>query len=372
MKKVLFIYGTRPEAIKMAPLVKQLQSNNNLDVAICLTGQHKEMVEAINRTFAIKPNFDLDVFKPGQALSDLSAAIISKLKSVIEANGPDVVVVQGDTTSAFCGAYVGFLLGVRIVHLEAGLRSENSRDPFPEEVNRKLISQLTDLHLAPTSLAAANLTKENVEPASVYVAGNTVIDALLYAKRKLPISESANQARRILLTIHRRENLESGLGSILLAIENLAEKYPEVIFDFPMHPNPRIREKVIPALGHIQNVNLLEPLGYLEMIDKINSSYLVLTDSGGLQEEAPALGKPVLVLRNTTERPEGILAGTARLVGTEANNIMNQVALLLNSKIDYELMARASNPYGDGLAAQRAESAILELLNHGARLPEFK
>ncbi|MFM2238405.1 MAG: hypothetical protein RL389_752 [Actinomycetota bacterium] len=371
MKKILFIYGTRPEAIKMAPLVKLLQSNKLLDVSICITGQHKEMVEAINCTFEIKPNFDIDVFKPGQSLSELSAAIISKLKSVIETNAPDVVVVQGDTTSAFCGAYVGFLLGARVVHLEAGLRSENLRDPFPEEVNRKLISQLTDLHLAPTSLAAENLIKENVEPASIYVAGNTVIDALLYAKNKLPLFESENRVRRILLTIHRRENLASGLGTILLAIANLAENFPEVAFDFPMHPNPRIREKVIPALGHLQNVNLLEPLGYSEMIEKINASYLVLTDSGGLQEEAPALGKPVLVLRNTTERPEGIHAGTARLVGTETDNIINQVALLLNSKIDYDLMARASNPYGDGFAAQRAESAILELLNHGARLPEF-
>lgn len=355
----------------MAPLVRRLRAQAEIEVQVCLTGQHREMIVPINSAFGIEEDFDLEVIKPGQSLPSLSASLITKLEHVFTEVKPDITIIQGDTMSAFCGAFVAFLSGSKVVHLEAGLRSGNPRNPFPEEANRKLVGQITDLHLAPTKTSRDNLIREGVSPRDIYVSGNTVIDALNYAVDKIKPMPSDEANRRILLTVHRRENLDSALASILSGVHSLALKYPDVDFDFPMHPNPRIRNLVIPALGQLQNVNLLEPLSYLELVEKMARSYLVLTDSGGLQEEAPALGKPVLVLRDNTERPEGLAAGTAKLVGTQADEIIAHVSDLLDSQISYDRMAKAINPYGDGKASERCESAILAMLGGYVRLPEF-
>lgn len=378
MKKIMPIYGTRPEAIKVAPIVKALKESELFDCVVTVTGQHREMLDQVNELFDITPDYDLDVIQPRQTLNSLLTRTIAGLDEIFEKEKPDAVVVQGDTTTSTAGAIAAFYRGIPVVHAEAGLRSHDIFSPFPEEANRKMTSQIASLHLAPTSLSKSNLVNETFDPATISVTGNTVIDALFtVVEKNVPFTDKkleelvATGRKIVLITTHRRENQGEPMRGIGRAIARLAAIEPDVEFILPLHRNPAVREALLPEIDGLVNVTLTEPLAYGEFTRLIAAANIVLTDSGGVQEEAPSLGKPVLVMRENTERPEAVVAGTVKLIGTNEELIFESVELLLNDKAAYVAMATAVNPYGDGLAADRTVAAIAELLNVGKRMEDF-
>lgn len=378
-KQVMVVYGTRPEAIKMAPVVQALRASSVLEPVVTLTGQHREIVDEVNGLFRIRPDHDLDAFEAGQPLDTMTARILESSVRVLRDNRPDAVVVQGDTTSTFAAALAAFYERIPVVHLEAGLRTDDIYSPFPEEANRRLTTQVASLHLAPTPASRDNLLRDGVGKERVLVTGNTVIDALLwtvdqhipYARPELEQVESS-RAPVLLVTTHRRESWGRRMRQVAHAIARLARRHPELIVVLPMHPNPVVRRALIPALGGLSNVVLTEPVGYGAFARLLRRANIVLTDSGGIQEEAPSLGKPVLVLRDTTERPEAVSAGTARLVGTDSGRVFGEVDHLLQSTPAYQAMANAVNPYGDGHAARRSVAAIEHLFDLGPRPAPFE
>ncbi len=362
--KVMSIFGTRPEAIKMAPLVKELEKREEIESIVCVTAQHREMLDQVLNTFKIKPDYDLNIMQSGQTLSDITTKALQGLEKVIKEVEPDLVLVHGDTTTAFAGALAAFYNRVSIGHVEAGLRTYDKYSPYPEEMNRQMIDRLSDMLFAPTNVSKNNLLKENIKKENIYVTGNTVIDAL-----KTTVSENyhhkeldwiKDNERMILLTCHRRENLGSPMLRIFEGIKRVVEEIPDIKVIYPIHLNPLVRDAANKVFKGMDRIKLIEPLEVHDMHNFQNKAYLVLTDSGGLQEEAPSLGKPVLVLRDTTERPEGIEAGTLKLVGTDTDTIYNECKKLLTDKEEYEKMSKASNPYGDGKASVYITDAIIE------------
>lgn len=375
--KIMTIYGTRPEAIKVAPVIKALEADERFESVAVSTGQHKEMLEQVNLMFGITPKHDLHLMKPGQGLNEIVSRAIAGLDTIIDEEQPDVIISQGDTSTAMAAAVAGFHRGVTIVHLEAGLRTGNILSPFPEEANRKIIGQVASLHLAPTEGSKENLRKEDVHSKDIVVTGNTVIDALLEAAswdiefEDPALNEAAQSDRRlVVVTTHRRENLDA-MKEIGGAVQDLATAYPEINFVLPLHLNPKVRTAVLPEVESLSNVIITNPLPYDQFTKLLNRAEIVLTDSGGVQEEAPSLGKPVLVMRENTERPEAVVSGTVKLVGTDRALIVAQSKLLLDDEAAYTAMANAVNPYGDGEAAQRAVAAIAELLGVGERISDF-
>jgi len=362
--KILIVFGTRPEAIKLAPVIRELRSG--FQVCTCSTGQHRDILRQVLDVFDLRPEYDLDVMQPGQTLFQSTARILSALEQVLDAERPDMVVVQGDTTTTFCGALAAFYAGISVGHVEAGLRTHDMRQPFPEEMNRVLATRLTSLHFAATSRGADALAAEGITT-GVFVTGNTGIDALLSVRDRLAagtlnsaLSLPLNLEKRlVVVTTHRRENFGAGLERICAAILGLAAR-PDVQIVVPVHPNPQVRSVVLNMLGATENVVLIEPLDYVEFVDLMRRSYILLTDSGGVQEEAPSLGKPVLVLRDKTERPEAVESGTARLVGTDTNLIVGETARLLDDFVEYAHRAQVNNPYGDGQASKRIAAAMAE------------
>jgi UDP-N-acetylglucosamine 2-epimerase (non-hydrolysing) len=370
MMRVLSVLGTRPEAIKLAPVVRELARRPGLVSRVCLTGQHREMLAPILGLFGMHPDVDLAVMRPNQTPTQVASAVLAGLERVFADERPDWILVQGDTTTVAAAAWAAYYARIRVGHVEAGLRTGDKWQPFPEEVNRRIASVVADLHLAPTEQARQNLLREGIDPAAIVVTGNPVIDALHWAS-EMPcdLSQGAlaqlDWSKRILVvTAHRRENHGEPLRQICLALREIATIYPDVVIVYPVHPNPNVTGPVYSLLGQVPGVVLLPPLDYMPFVHLLKRSYLVLTDSGGIQEEAPGLGKPVLVLRNVTERPEALEAGTARLVGTEQASIVREVGLLLDDRGDYASMAHAANPYGDGRAAERIVDALLA--RHGA------
>ena len=361
-KLISIVLGTRPEAIKLAPVFKVIKNSNQFKTRLILTGQHNELVYKALRNFDIEPDLDLSVMQNNKTLIDVSSEILKGLKNEFNSNPSDLVIVQGDTTSAFCGALAAFYSYIPVGHVEAGLRTDNLFDPFPEEANRRLISQIASLHFAPTQLSLENLENSNVV-GEKYLTGNTVIDSLYFLMNDVqPLkidSKKINGKKIILTTIHRRENWGKNLENIINGIKLSMKNCPNAFFLLPMHPNPIVRKPIKKAFKNNPNVELIEPLDYIEMISAIKASYFILSDSGGLQEEAPALGKPVLILRNTTERPEGINAGTSYLVGTETENINKFIVELMKNETFYKKISEARNPFGDGRASLR----ILEIIN---------
>lgn len=367
--KVLFIFGTRPEAIKMAPVIKEFKKHTDFNVKICTTAQHREMLDQVLKFFNIKSDYDLNLMKPNQSIFDITVNALKALEKVLDLEKPDLIFVQGDTTTALVGALAGFYKKVKIAHIEAGLRSYNKYSPFPEEINRVLVGHLADYHFAPTEKAKENLLKENIKE-NVYVVGNTVIDALFLVLdiiRKTGEGEYYKyfhfidfSKKIILVTGHRRESFGKSFENICYALKEISER-KDVEIVYPVHLNPNVRKIVNRILKGVKNIHLIEPLDYPYMIWLMNKAYLILTDSGGIQEEAPSLGKPVLVMRKVTERVEGLKAGTAKLVGTDKEKIVIETLELLNNKKKYEKMAKAVNPYGDGKASQRIKSIISNL-----------
>lgn len=363
--KVLIVIGTRPEAIKMAPLIKQLQSDNRFDAHTCITAQHREMLDQVMNLFKITPEYDLNVMQNGQTLVSITSLILSRLSEVLKDFSPDYVLVHGDTTTTSSAALASYYHQIKVAHVEAGLRTGDIYSPWPEEGNRKLVASLAQLHFTPTKTSASNLRKENVDDKFISITGNTVIDTLLLAKKEinddiyfkdqlLKKYNFLNSDKKIvLITGHRRENFGDGFKNICSAIDTLSSKFPEVNFVYPVHLNPNVKDIVTESLSGKENIFLIEPLDYKPFIFLMDQSYLILTDSGGVQEEAPSLGKPVLVMRNTTERPEAIEAGTVRLVGTNYQKIVDEVTKLLTDSSEYNKMSLAHNPYGDGLASSR-------------------
>jgi UDP-N-acetylglucosamine 2-epimerase (non-hydrolysing) len=360
--KVATILGTRPEVIKLAPVVAELRRNPETESILVATGQHREMLDQMLRQFELEPDVDLAVMRPDQRLSELTAELVRGLGDTLSALRPDWVLVQGDTTTTLCGALAAFYEAIPVAHVEAGLRSGDDRAPFPEEANRRVVARLTDLHLCPTPRSAANLAAEAVPEERVRVTGNTVIDALLWAvgrARELPPPLPRLRPRRILLTLHRRESHGEAIRNVCVAVRELARRGDtEVVF--PVHRSPAVREAALPVLAGVEAVHLCEPLDYLDFVHVLDSSDLVLTDSGGIQEEAPTLGKPVLVLRDTTERPEAIEAGVARLVGTRPDVVRSAASTLLDDRRAHEAMAHPENPFGDGRAGERIVRALAD------------
>lgn len=385
MKKIMLVFGTRPEAIKMAPLVKELQkAPDRFETLVCVSGQHREMLDQVLSIFNIVPDFDLDIMKKGQDLYDVTARVLTGMREVLEKNSPDWVLVHGDTTTSMAAALASFYRQIPVGHVEAGLRTRNIYSPWPEEMNRQITGRIASFHFAPTELSRKNLIEEGIDPAKTSVTGNTVIDALYWVVEKIardPGLEKALQAelkkagydpsragkgrKLVLVTGHRRENFGDGFRHICQALESLSERYPETDFVYPMHLNPNVRNPIRETFGQDlsrrENLFFTEPLEYLGFVYLMEKSYLVLTDSGGIQEEAPGLGKPVLVMRDTTERPEALQAGTVKLVGTGYGKILSEVSCLLDRPEEYEKMSRAVNPYGDGKACPRI-SRILDSL----------
>lgn len=376
--RVMVVYGTRPEAIKIAPVIKALQADDRMETYLLSTGQHREMLDQVNQAFGLSPDADLGLLAPGQSLNQLTSRMFAALDTHLAEVRPDVVLVQGDTTTVAAAGIAAFYREVPVAHLEAGLRTHNIYSPFPEEGNRKLVSQIASLHLAPTAEARGNLLAEGVDAGLVPVTGNTVIDALLAASQ-WPTRFSAPEVAAldgrdrplVLVTVHRRENWGEPLEHIGAALRAIALRYPAADLLWPAHRNPLLRETIIPFVADLDNVVVTEPLEYPEFVRALNLAHLVLTDSGGVQEEAPALGKPVLVLRDNTERPEAVDAGTVRLIGTATDDIVEHVSQLMDDTATWEEMARATNPYGDGKAAPRVVAALAELLGSGSRLPDF-
>ncbi|WP_188684178.1 non-hydrolyzing UDP-N-acetylglucosamine 2-epimerase [Nesterenkonia cremea] len=378
MKRIMPIYGTRPEAIKMAPIVKALQSSEHFDCEVTVTGQHREMLDQVNELFGIEPGHDLNIIQPRQTLNGVLTRTVNGLDELFTAQKPDAVIVQGDTTTTTAGAMAAFYSGIPVIHAEAGLRSFDLFSPFPEEANRKMTSQITSLHLAPTSQSKANLLRESLPEDDIVVTGNTVIDALLeVAQKQVPFSDpqledaAATGQDVLLVTTHRRENQGAAMEGVGRALARLADRYPEKLVVLPAHRNPVVREAILPALAGHSNVIVTEPLPYGEFTRLMNLATVVLTDSGGVQEEAPSLGKPVLVMRENTERPEAVDAGTVRLIGTDEERVVQEVSNLFDSAESYRAMANAVNPYGDGHAAARTAAAIEKLFDLGPRLEDF-
>ncbi len=369
--KVLSVFGTRPEAIKMAPVIKALEKSGRHQSVVCLTGQHRQMLDQMVNLFDLGVDYDLDIMEPNQTLSAITSKIIAELDKVIKKEKPDWLLVQGDTTSCFAAALAAFYNQVKIGHIEAGLRTYNLHSPFPEEANRQLVSRIADLHFAPTDVSTSNLLKEGVTEDKVKVTGNTVIDALLWIKERInwcdswksKFSTAVEVFNRkhpyVMITGHRRENHGQGFLNICEALKQLALKYPQWHFIYPVHLNPNVRKPVFDLLSDISNVHLLEPLDYEPFVFLLRNCRIVLTDSGGVQEEAPTLGKPVLVMRDTTERPEGVSAGTAKLVGTVVKSIVEEVSLLIDNPDEYQKMSKAINPYGDGMASGKIVACLI-------------
>ncbi|MEB3197930.1 MAG: UDP-N-acetylglucosamine 2-epimerase (non-hydrolyzing) [Candidatus Sericytochromatia bacterium] len=353
---VMTVFGTRPEAVKMAPLVLALQACPDLDVALTVTAQHREMLDQVLDLFGLVPDHDLDLMKAGQSLTDITTRVLTHLGPVLDERKPSLVLVHGDTTTTFAASLAAFYRQIPVGHVEAGLRTPDRYNPYPEEMNRRLTTQLASLHFAPTATSEAQLRAENVAADAIYRTGNTVIDALLMTARRLPQAQTAT-GRQILVTAHRRENWGEPLAAICRAIRRLVEAYADVRVLFPIHRNPVVRETAQAILGGHPRIEMIEPLDYAPFVAAMRDSYLILTDSGGVQEEAPSLGKPVLVLRTTTERPEAIDAGTVELVGVDEERIVTAACRLLDDPSAYERMARAVNPYGDGHACERIVNA---------------
>lgn len=377
MKKVMLVFGTRPEAIKVAPLIKEFQKYpNDFDVIICVTGQHREMLDQVLHIFDIKPDYDLNIMKQGQDLYEITSKVLLGMRDVFLKERPDIVFVHGDTTTSTVAALAAFYQQIPVAHIEAGLRTYHIYSPWPEEMNRQITSRIATYNFAPTPLSRKNLLKENVDDSKITVTGNTVIDALYWVVKRIKrnkdldkelenilkdagyeVNRLTNGKKLVLITGHRRENFGEGFINICNAIKDLNEKYPDVDFVYPMHLNPNVRKPIHKVFGedytNVGNMFFIEPLEYLSFVYLMEKSTLVLTDSGGVQEEAPGLGKPVLVMRDTTERPEAVAAGTVKLVGTDYNKIVSEVSLLLDDKKAYEKMSKAVNPYGDGKACER-------------------
>ena len=356
MKKVMLVFGTRPEAIKMCPLVCELKKRPALETIVCVTGQHRQMLDQVLAAFGVVPDYDLAIMKEKQTLFDVTTAILEKIRPVLEEVRPDVVLVHGDTTTTFAAALACFYMQIPVGHVEAGLRTYNLASPYPEEFNRQAVSIVSQFNFAPTVMAKNNLLKEGRAIASIFVTGNTAIDALQTTVREEythPELDWAAGSRLILITAHRRENLGEPMHQMFRAIRRIVEEHPDVKAIYPIHMNPVVREAAAAELGGCERIRIIEPLEVLDFHNFLARSYLVLTDSGGIQEEAPSLGKPVLVMRDTTERPEGIAAGTLKLVGTDEEVIYENFRLLLEDQAAYDAMSRASNPYGDGQACRR-------------------
>jgi UDP-N-acetylglucosamine 2-epimerase (non-hydrolysing) len=368
-RKVLFVFGTRPEAIKLAPVILELRRRLEFHVSVCVTAQHREMLDQVLETFDIRPDYDLDIMCPGQDLFQVTARSLTELEPLLRKEQPWMVLVEGDTTTVLATALAAFYLGIKVGHVEADLRTFDKRRPFPEEINRRLTTHLADLHFAPTESARRNLLAEQVPESSVFVTGNTVIDTLFLVRDRygghwpLPpgVPPLAPGKRLVLVTGHRRESFGQGFENICDALRQIAAR-PDVEIVYPVHLNPNVQEPVRRILGGLPNVRLIEPLSYVPFVGLMESSYLILTDSGGIQEEGPSLGKPVLVMREVTERPEAVEAGTVRLVGTEVKAVVDGVWELLDNRELYERMSRAHNPYGDGLASKRIADI---LIRHG-------
>jgi UDP-N-acetylglucosamine 2-epimerase (non-hydrolysing) len=372
IKKALITFGTRPEAIKMAPVVHEfLKHKDKFKIKVCVTAQHREMLDQVLRFFEIQPDYDLNLMKPNQNLYDLTANIISNFKPILEEFNPDYVFVHGDTTTTMAASIAAFYSGAKLCHVEAGLRTNNKQAPFPEEINRQIASRLTDFHFAPTEQAKQNLLKENINGESIIITGNTVIDALLSGIDKIKTFESEDICLLkkiidptkdiILVTGHRRENFGQGFIDICLALKEISEKKQDVQVIYPVHLNPNVQKPVYDILGNTASIKLINPLPYEAFLYLMSQSKIIITDSGGVQEEAPSLGKPVLVMRETTERPEAVEAGTVLLVGTNKNKIIKETLDLLNNKDRYEKMSALHNPYGDGKASQRIVNFINSL-----------
>ena len=383
MKKVMLVFGTRPEAIKMVPLVKEFQKQKErIETVVCVTGQHREMLDQVLEIFDIKPDYDLNIMKQGQDLYDVTARVLTGMREVLKEVKPDVVLVHGDTTTSTAAALATFYQQIPVGHVEAGLRTHNIYSPWPEEMNRLLTGRLATYHFSPTPLSRNNLIKESIDDRNIIVTGNTVIDALYWVVDKIKNNKELNNElenvlskagydvnrlnngkKLVLITGHRRENFGDGFINMCTAIKDLMVKYPDVDFVYPMHLNPNVRKPIHEVFGEnlsgLKNMFFIEPLEYLSFVYLMEKSSIVLTDSGGIQEEAPGLGKPVLVMRNTTERPEALNAGTVKLVGTDYNKIVNEVSSLIDDKAAYEKMSKAVNPYGDGLACGRIVNALL-------------
>lgn len=358
--RVLVVIGTRPEAIKLASVVDAAKREPELfEIVVVTTSQHRDLLDQMTEAFGISPDIDLNIMKPNQTLSQITGSAINGLHQAITETEPDVVVVQGDTTSTFVGALAAFYCQVPVAHVEAGLRTYDKNQPFPEEINRRLTSQIAEYHFAPTDQSRGNLLRENIPESKVWVTGNTCIDALnLVLGQRQSTGAGDNGIKRILLTAHRRENHGAPLHRICEAVVKLTTLHPEIEVVYPMHPSPKVREVVVPALKDIPRVKLVDPMGYIEFVNAMADANIILTDSGGVQEEAPSLNKPVLVMRETTERPEGVTAGTLKLVGTEVDTIVNAVSHLLNQQSAYDEMASSTNPYGDGTAGQQIMETI--------------
>ena len=380
MKKVMLVFGTRPEAIKMCPLVKEFQKRDDeFETIVCVTGQHREMLDQVLEIFGVKPDYDLNIMKLGQDLTDVTTRVLTGLRDVFKVCHPDIVLVHGDTTTSTAGALAAFYAQIPVGHVEAGLRTHNIYSPWPEEMNRQITGRIATFNFAPTSLSEKNLLEEEVH-GHIYVTGNTVIDALhivvnelkvnvdlakkqdnVLASAGYDVTRLKNGKKLVLITGHRRENFGDGFIRMVTAMKDLSEKYPEVDFVYPMHLNPNVRKPIHEVFGEDlvrSNFFFIEPLQYLEFVYLMNKSTIVLTDSGGIQEEAPGLGKPVLVMRDTTERPEALKSGTVHLVGTDYDKIMNEVSILLNDTDAYEKMSKAINPYGDGKACSRIADVL--------------
>lgn len=364
--KVMTIFGTRPEAIKMAPLVKELESRNEIESIVCVTAQHREMLDQVLKVFEIEPDYDLNIMKSGQTLVDITNRALKKIDEVIKVAKPDLVLVHGDTTTTLAGSLAAFYNQVAVGHVEAGLRTYNKYSPFPEEINRQCTGVIADMHFAPTEVAKENLLKENKPIENIYVTGNTAIDALnitIDNNYSNEILEKIKDDRIILLTAHRRENLGQPMKNMFKAIKKIVDEFEDVQVVYPVHLNPLVKEAANEVLGNNKKVHLINPLEVVDFHNFLNKAYIIMTDSGGIQEEAPSLGKPVLVLRDTTERPEGVKAGTLKLAGTNEKTIYLLTKELLTSKEEYEKMSKASNPYGDGKASKYIVDIIIDKFN---------
>ena len=388
MKKILIVFGTRPEAIKMAPLVKEFQKHTNeFKTKVCVTAQHREMLDQVLDLFEITPEYDLDIMKPGQDLYDVTSNVLLGMKSVLNDFKPDVVFVHGDTSTTFAASLAAFYQQISVAHIEAGLRTGNIYSPWPEEANRQLTTQITSYHFAPTTTSKTNLLKENVNEQSIAVTGNTVIDALFLALEKIKSNkqlesniidhlktldyELKDDKKIILVTGHRRENHGQGFINICTALKEIAVSNPDIDIVYPVHLNPNVQKPVKKLLSSINNIYLIEPLQYEQFIYMMDRSYFIITDSGGVQEEAPSLGKPVLVMRDTTERPEALDAGTVKLVGTDTDLIIKEAQELIDNKKAYELMSKASNPYGDGHACEKVIAFYRTMNKKGERINDL-
>ena len=363
MRKIMLIFGTRPEAIKMCPLVKELKKNPIFETIVCITGQHREMLMQVMEVFCVEPDYNLDIMRPGQTLNEIAVNILRQLEKVVKKEKPDLILVHGDTSTSFMAALTGFYAGISIGHVEAGLRTYNMKSPYPEEFNRQAVDLITEMYFAPTEEAKKNLLQEGKKAEKIFVTGNTVIDALRTTVRSDYANEHvewARGSRLLLFTAHRRENLGQPMTGMFRALKRIVQEFPDVKVIYPIHKNPVIRKAAERILMNIDRIRIIEPLDVIDFHNFMSRSYLVLTDSGGIQEEAPSLGKPVLVMRDTTERPEGIAAGTLKLVGNQEENIYQQCRRLLTDQLEYQRMSKAVNPYGDGHASERIVQVILQ------------